>query len=161
MFFDVAARRYTIFDAGTHPFIVSTLSRTALTVAAALLPANYTTAENRYVYTAFFTLMQTQLLAHLEVAAGGGEKFQVSRSSLEGLAMSELGKLAAGDMMGGLVEIVPAGIYGYGGLNEFSEEARVWGERLGLGSLREELEEVVGRSVRRVLLEGPGKGVER
>ncbi len=161
MFFDVAARRYTIFGAGTHPFIVSTLSRTALTVAAALLPANYTSTGNRYVYTASFTLTQTQLLAHLEVAAGGGEKFQVSRSSVEELAASGLGKLATGDVMGGLVEIVPAGIYGYGGLNEFSEEARVWGERLGLGPLEEELGEVVMRSVRKVLLEGSGKGVER
>lgn len=59
------------------------------------------------------------------------------------------------------MEIVPAGIYGYGGLNEFSEEARVWGERLGLDSLREDLGEVVGRSVSRALVERPEKGVER
>ena len=164
MFFDVLARRYTVFGAGTHPFIASTLSRAAATVAAVLLPANYAATANRYVYTASFSLTQTQLLAHLDdavAAADGGQQFHVTRSSVEELAASGLGKLAAGDIMSGLREIVPAGIYGYGGLNDFSEEVRVWGPRLGEGEGREELGEVVRRSVRRVLSGGSGKDVER
>lgn len=52
--------------------------------------------------------------------------------------------------MEGLIAIVCASIYGYGGLNEFSRETQLWNKRLGLAG--EDMGDVVAHVVSKMKL---------
>ena len=144
MQFQVPAHRYTIFSDGNHPFIGTTLSQIARSVAAVISPSHLAKTANRYIYisSSFSSqapLTQNLVLSSLERACGS--RFTITRSTVDELAASGLAKMGKGLVMEGLVEIVNASMYGYGGLNEFSKEAEIWNKVLGLPE--EDLDNVV------------------
>jgi hypothetical protein len=143
MQFNVPARHYTVFADGNHPFIGTTLGQIARCVPAVLSPAHLAETANRYIYISSFSgqgaLTQNVVLESLERACSS--PFTVTRSTVDALAASGMAKMGKGLVMEGLVEMINASMYGYGGLNEFSKEAEVWNKKLGLSD--EDLDQVV------------------
>ena len=109
-------------------------------VASILQTAHLAETANKYVYIHYYTGTQNQVLAALEAATG--HKWDVERSSVEALYASGSAKLAeaskpmaagvAAEYPMGVVEMIMSAAYGFGGLNDFGERARMWNERLGL-----------------------------
>ncbi|KAF6836966.1 NmrA-like family protein [Colletotrichum plurivorum] len=124
---DVAARTVTIYDGGDIPFEASNLDQVGRAISRSLKKPELT--RNQHVYINSFTVTQNQILRALEKATG--DKFRVSRGSVEELWQAGATQVRDGQLLGALGMIAGA-VYGKGGLAQYSAKNSLWNEKLGL-----------------------------
>ncbi|KAF6818337.1 NmrA-like family protein [Colletotrichum sojae] len=124
---DVAARTVTIYDGGDIPFEASNLDQVGRAISKSLKNPELT--KNQHVYINSFTITQNKVLRALEKATG--DKFTVSRGSVEELWQAGAAQVRDGQLLGALGMIAGA-VYGKGGLAQYSAKNGLWNEKLGL-----------------------------
>ena len=150
---NIPARTATIFDGGDVPLEFTNLEQVGRAVAAVLSPKHYDSTANTYVYINSFTITQNQILGHLERLTG--ETFAITRATSKGLAehglqllqeIKEKGWSGPGSYPPGAIEVITAGIHGYGGFNQFSQTKGLWNKALDLpdDNLEGTLRSIVG-----------------
>ena len=136
---NIPARTATIFDGGDVPLEFTNLEQVGRAVAAVLSPKHYDSTANTYVYINSFTATQNQILGHLERLTGEG--FTITRTTAQELAQHGLQLLLQTREQGlngsesyppGAIEVITAGIHGYGGFNQFSQTKGLWNKALEL-----------------------------
>jgi nucleoside-diphosphate-sugar epimerase len=125
--FDLQTHTATIYDDGNQPFSTTTLSSVGKTVAGILLKPAET--ANKPVYIASFTPTQNEILSVLEETTG--KKWTVEKISTVDAKTQGFEALGKGDMSG-FVGILMASTYGPGNGNDFSKNAVLSNDLLGL-----------------------------
>jgi hypothetical protein len=158
MGWNLPARKAIIFDGGETRLEFTNLAQVGRAVTAVLKPENYEATKNTYVYVNSFTVTQNCVLSCLEKITEA--KFEITPADSQELARSGLAKwnaepdseqvLEEGRYPAGAMDLITAGLNGYGGFNCFSQRKGLWNERLGLP--KEDLEETLRRVVEGVLL---------
>ncbi|KAK2003693.1 NmrA-like family protein [Colletotrichum falcatum] len=138
---NVAARTVTIFDGGDIPFDATNLGQVGKAIAKTLKRPDLT--QNQHIYVNSFTVTQNKVLEALEKATG--DKFAVSRGSVEELWRGGAAQLEQGQPLG-ILAMIAGALYGKGGLAYFSTTKELWNEKLALP--QEDLDEFIGNYVR-------------
>jgi len=128
MGYDLRSQKATIYGTGDQRFQGTNGRQIGNAVALVLQHASE--MQNRHVYVHSFAPAQNEILTALEKASGG--RWDVMRSSVEALAKSGREKLANGDIGGAALQLISAGMYGYGDLNKFEDRALADMKVLGL-----------------------------
>ncbi|OBT61855.1 hypothetical protein VE03_08828 [Pseudogymnoascus sp. 23342-1-I1] len=127
--FNIHTKEALIFDGGDRRFSSSNLSQLGNAVVAVL--SNPTTTVNQYLYIDSFTASQNEILATLESETG--EKWTVTKSTTE-VAVAEGQALFAKGDFAGLLLLLKANFLGEGYGSDFTKDAKLSNEILGLPS---------------------------
>lgn len=144
MGWDVKNCKVTIFGSGNQPYEATNVKRVGEAVASTLVHLPET--ENRYIYINSFTTTQNKVLAALEKASG--KPYTVEYQSVEELAASGHEKLKDGSDFMGALEVITAGIYGNGGLNDFGDKKILYNNLFGFET--EDLDKVIEQVVAKI-----------
>lgn len=127
--FNIHTKEALIFDGGDRRFSTSNLSQLGNAVVAVL--SKPTVTANQYLYIDSFTASQNEILAALESATG--EKWTVTKSTTEAAVAEGQALFAKGDFSG-LLLLLKANFLGEGYGSDFTKDAKLSNEILGLPS---------------------------
>lgn len=125
--FNVNTSQALIFDGGSRRFSASNLSQVGNAVVAVLSKPEET--ANQFIYIDSFTASQNDILAAFEKASG--KKWEVSHSTTESAAKEGQELFAKGDFSG-LLLLLKANFLGEGYGSDFTKDATLANEKLGL-----------------------------
>ncbi|KAL5350663.1 hypothetical protein ACLOAV_004232 [Pseudogymnoascus australis] len=127
--FNIHTKEALILDGGDRRFSTSNLSQLGNAVVAVL--SKPTVTANQYLYIDSFTASQNEILAALELATG--EKWTVTKSTTEAAVAEGQAPFAKGDVSG-LLLLLKANFLGEGYGSDFTKDAKLSNEILGLPS---------------------------
>ncbi|KAL8786533.1 MAG: hypothetical protein Q9195_008164 [Heterodermia aff. obscurata] len=140
--FSLPTRTATIYDTGTCPSRMTTLSTIGLAVARLLRVPHYAASSNRYIYISSFTVTQNEILAALEKATGG--TWTREYRGTQETRRSALQRAEGGDPQAVEENLTACHYSEIEGMDYEDEE--LWNKRLGLPV--EDMDEVVAQVVR-------------
>ncbi|KFY71508.1 hypothetical protein V499_08342 [Pseudogymnoascus sp. VKM F-103] len=127
--FNIHTKEALIFDGGDRRFSTSNLSQLGNAIVAIL--SKPTATVNQYLYIDSFTASQNEILAALESTTG--EKWTVTKSTTEAAVTEGQALFAKGDFSG-LLLLLKANFLGEGYGSDFTKDAKLSNEILGLPS---------------------------
>ena len=152
---DIPARKATLYDDGTNPFVTTSVPQVGRAVARLLsLPVHSSSSEpsladykNKYLYINSFSVSQTDILASVQRATGTKEAdWSVTHKPVEQFIDEGKQKVAKGDFWG-MVGVLYGSVFTRGLADQYHGREGA-NQRLGLEE--EDLDEVVSRVVKEV-----------